>query len=542
MEEPLPIAPSAPGRGRRLAALVGVLILCGALRLWLVAHSDLIARDGTALVASAKRFDRDAVGEIKTSLFHPAYPASIVGVRRVLLACGADAEQVWTWDLSGQVVSLGAALLATLGLWLFAERLLNWPIAFVSVLLMSLTRKWSALGADVLADALAICFQVWGALLALIAAERLADGRKRALAWAAGVGVLTAAAYLVRPEAIFIGPVAASLWLANIARKRAPWRLSLAVVLLAALTAALCAGPYMLTIGAFSRKTSVLKFLPPPAASPTAASVWPLAASAGDSGVHQIIDQLTISLHLILSVLALVCVVTWLSTRVRRLRTPDRVRIFPSCDGVILMLAAVALPAGPLIHYAHIQKLSHRYLMFQALLLSPLAGAGLTILGQYLQIAADRLGRPVRQAQTVFAVIVAALAAGLMAHSLRPLHQGKGNFRTAAAFVREITTPDDFVASTEPWILHYGGRPGWYMQNKYLTRPGSLPRFLRNYNVTHFVFCRHRNPKEGELEVELDTPHLAHLRTFPPSDRSGTTIIVYRVERGEWGPRTPKRP
>lgn len=538
---PQPMAPTAPDRAMRRVALACVLVLCGGLRLWLVANTEVIARDGTELVAAARRLDRDAAKEIETGTFHPGYPACVVAVRRALAAFGLGGDDVWAWDLSGQLVSLVAALVATLGLWYFAEGVLTWRVAFLGVLVFSLTRKWSVLGADVLTDALAVCFQVWGAVLALTVARRLGAGQRRALVWAAGVGLCAAAGYLVRPEAIVMGAIAVSLWLTNLCRKRAPWRLSLAAMLITVVTTAVCAAPYMLAIGVFSRKTSVLQFIAAPAPRP-AAVMLPLAVAAAsdESSLYQLIGQFTTAQHLIVSFLVVICLVTWLGSRNRRIGLPQRVRIFPSVNGAILMLAAMVLSAVPLICYAGTYKLSHRYLMFQALLLSPLAGAGLAILGQWLQIAAGRIGFSVKQAKWFFAIAVAAMAAGLTIHALRPLHSGKANYRTAGAFVRRITTPDDLIAATEKWILHYSDRSEeWHLQALFVPTQRRMLKFLRTKGITHFIFCRHRNPKKGERQIDLDTPHLVHVRTFPPVDASGTTIIVYRVARRQWGPRKP---
>ena len=533
-ENPRPTVWPAPGRAKRLAALAGVLVACGSLRIWLVANTEVIGRDGMGLVAAARRFDRDAGEEIREGTVHPGYPACLAGVRRVLTAFGADAEAVWLWDLSGQIVSVAAALAATLGLWYFAGSVLPWPAGALGVLLISLTRKWSALGADVLGDALAVCFQVWAAVLALAAARALRARRKGALAWAAGVGLCAAAGYLVRPEAIVVGAIAVSLWLTNIFRKQAPVRLSLAAVLVAAATIAACTGPYMLAIGAFSNRASIQHYVAP--APPRAAAVaGPLAeVPGGGSSAHQLIDQFTIAQHLVVSFLAAVCLATWLAGRVPRVRVPDRVRVFPSPDGAILMFAAVVLSAGPLMHHAAAHKLSHRYLMFQAVLLSPLAGAGLVILGRWLQTGAARVGRSAWQGRLVSTLGAGVVVAVLAVHALRPLHVSKGNFRDAGAYVRSVTTGDDYVAATERWILYYSDRPGWFILPQYITKQGALLGFLRNWGVTHFVFCHHANPKEGESLVDLDTPRLVRLRTFPPDQAKGTTIVVYRVVRDGW--------
>ena len=539
-----------PRRGRRLWVVLGILAVCLAIRGRLIATSDLIARDGTEYVKYSQELSADPVEAAKRNRFHPGYPLAVLYAHRFLTYLGAP-HDITTWDLAGRLVSLAASLVATLGLLLFATRVLNWPAACIATLLFSVTRKWVSLGADVLTEAMAVAFLIWAMAFALMAAAQLRRSRARALVPAACVGLCAAASYLVRPEGLIVLPAVVSLWVTNMVAKRAPWRLSLAVILISLGTAATCAAPYVMMIGGLSKNLNILRLLPP--ATPLSAhgaatgTAWALAGTAAgfDSGLHKVFDQFVVAQHPILTVLAVVCLATWVGTKALKGRLPETVRIFPSKDGAILMLAMVALTVPMLMrHWAETRELSHRYLIPLAMVTVPLAGAGVLILRQRWLILSARLRWRREWASAAFCLGGAGLVVAMSVHALRPLHVGKDNHRQAARFLQGLVGPSDRVVTNEVWILHYAQVKGTHISPWFYVNERSMLHLLRwHYDrPTFVVFCERAKPNRLDTRTRPTDARFTHIRDFPSSvPGRGATVRIYRLSRQGWDRKPPRR-
>lgn len=131
-----------------------ILILAGGLvRIGMICQTAAISRDGIRYIQLARQFDTMAPQTLARSTdFHLGYSAALRGMYSLLRGMGCS-EEVETWDLAGQLVSLLSALLATAGLYAFGVLLLaNAHLCFMGVLLFTLGRKWSVIGSDVLSD------------------------------------------------------------------------------------------------------------------------------------------------------------------------------------------------------------------------------------------------------------------------------------------------------------------------------------------------------------------------------------------------------
>ena len=73
-DAPLPRQPldlPRPAWPRRLTALVLVLAVAAGIRLWLIAHTEVIARDGTILVQMARHWSDQGMAGLQNYTYHP---------------------------------------------------------------------------------------------------------------------------------------------------------------------------------------------------------------------------------------------------------------------------------------------------------------------------------------------------------------------------------------------------------------------------------------------------------------------------------------
>jgi hypothetical protein len=485
-------AAGARGGWRRRAGELGaILLLCAGLRVYILAGTEVIARDGPLYIAYARKLSAGYASAVKASPVHPGYPAAILGAQRLLRALGR-ADDVRTWELAGQAVALAASLAATAGLWLFAGRAFHWRIAALAALLFGLTRHWAALGADVLTDSLALCFEVWCVALAMLAAGGLRARRKRALAPAAAAGLCAGAAYLVRPEAVLAIGVAAAVWATAALARRAPWKLTLAAGAISLATAGAAAAPYALPIGAFTRKKTVEHFTRAPAERPVLACVAAAGGVPQPSARRPRLDNVTgafmEAMHTALFVLLCVWVGAWALGRLTEIRPLREAMVFPSLEGAAAFVAALALVV-PVVaaFYASENVITHRYLMFPAMLAAGFAAAGLDVYLDCCRRFWNWRRLPPRVTRDILGGFTAVLAAALALHAARPLHAGAGNILEAAAYLRARARPGDRLLVVDGRIPHYTGLPSLRTSRSLLKQPQHLLRFVRRRGFTYVV-------------------------------------------------------
>ena len=572
--------PSA-SRWRLAAALALVLAVSAGVRLWLIAHTEVIARDGTIFVLMARGWSDEGMVGFRGYTFHPGYPVAIAGVHRMLAGVTGRTDLA-SWDLSGQIVSLLLGLAATAGVWYFAGKVFNWQVAWMAALLFGVGRGWASLGSDALSDAPAIAFEIWSIVLALAAMDQLARGSPRMILPAAAAGVLAGVGYLVRPEALLVTVPAAALWVACRIRTRKNWSLTFGGIGAMAAGALACAAPYMIAIGGLTRKKSLEDFVTLPArlgdpsrplavpwpdavASPAAGGTMMLADAAGlpwayAEGLGKMAVNLFAAMHPVVAALAVVWLVTWIGDRALRLKALREVALRPRAAGVFLMVGCLAV-LGPFLigQYAKHGFMSHRYLMLPAALLSSLAGAGVWVLAVHAAKAFSRqpsqkpplqgepLARQARRGLTAAAArprktwflaagLTVAVTAGLVVHSLRPLHEGKLTFRLAGQTLGSMLRPGDFVLSDDSWVLHYSGAEGRLMDPA-VVQPEVLARLVRDAPATGSIYLVLNEMKAGETAPDREwlrhDPAFVPLETLRDSAPKKETVVfsVYRARR-----------
>jgi hypothetical protein len=447
-----------PQRSRAAAALavVALLVALLALRVVNVSRAEIIARDGCVYLQMAKDFSRLPAGEVlKHYEYHPGYSGLIHLAARAL-----HVDWPVGWEQVGLGLSVFFSLVGLLAVYLVARRAFDHRIAWITMLIVGLSSTWMEVSCDVLSDALAVSLAAMGIALGLEARRAVARQSGWSLVLAAGAAVCSGGAYLTRPEGLLAAAVAAVLLI------RAPHppcrrarRLQLASLgILIALTAALCL-PYMLAIGGITAKKGLSDFTAVPTGGlPLASAQMPADLL---SALRRGVDRLRAAAGTPMAVLMIVCLATWIGRYWLRLKLPERVVLTPRSPSPAV---AMFVPLGvlfPLLVALEYNLgspeqgyISSRHMLLPALMLSPLAGAGVAILVQWSLHLGRRAGlveRP-RLAWTCWTLGIACV---LAVEAFPVLHEGKRCHVRAGRTVLRQFGPGRRVLAPSSWVPFY---------------------------------------------------------------------------------------
>jgi hypothetical protein len=526
--------PTGPMK-RSVGVLVVLLLVAVGVRVWMMNHSETISKDGVGYVAMARAMAVDAGEAIRTHPRHPGYPSMILVSHALLRSVGVVDDSVEGWDIAGRWVSILASVAVLVGLWMLAVQGFDRRVAWITVLLSALARKWAAVGCDVLADPLSVAFQVWTGVAAIAAVRCYRDRSKRAALLVVLVGLGAAGAYYVRPEGGQIIIASGVCWLlcAGFRDRRWDWALISGGVALGVML--LVASPYMMTIGGLTCRKLHL-------GAPQASMVGGLLAARAPgtifwSAVSTFISQLTEAMHPILAGLGLGWLIGFTASRwgqhpvLMALVGPS-----PRRAPTVLVATSVVVLAGLTIPQ-HIASgmLSHRYLLFCAVGLSPLAGAGVVMVARLICHLAERLGWKVIPSLAIVLVLVP-VTAGLVFHGFQPLHETRTFLRRAGEYVAENAGPDDILLTDLGLVTHYADIPSvdipGYTQLtprrlflECATKREGCPTLLAIVNVP----LRHGHYNSPDLHSALDAdPRFERLETFTREDEK-EQVAIYRI-------------
>ena len=516
-------------RGRLFLTFLGLLCACAAVRVWVIARQEAISRDGTIYIRMAREWAGDPGAVVRKYDYHVGYPLAILGVHKLLAPMGAgDGRE--GWERAGQLVCLVSALAATVALWWFAGMTFGWRIAWIISLVFTCTRKWAYLGGDVLSDSLAMALETWAVVLALLALRKLRQGRWQALPLALGVGLCAGAGYQVRPEALAPVLVAVALWVAYQFRARMNRRLTAGAVLVAALSAALVAAPYMTAIGGLTKKKQM------PGLAQVADQAPPLAQVAGASSavpIRALLSQLVEAMHPVLFFLSVIWLAAWLGKRLPQLKPVTRPLPLPAGPPTFVALCAVAIMAPVLMTLqATAHYLSYRHAMFLGMMFMPSAGAGGIILMEWLSMPFGRHKDRARQVLTALGMVAA--IAGMFTQTLRPMHEGSGYFRQAAGYLAEVAGADDYVLANNSWLLHYSQVKGECIPAVDFTEQQVMNWVRDGSPAVTYLALSDRDLEENKppLLLHLNPPAFWLVRAFPQTaQKDPDTVRIYRVDR-----------
>ncbi|MBN1555652.1 MAG: hypothetical protein JXA11_12985 [Phycisphaerae bacterium] len=453
------ITTSLPTKQRpALSMLLGMLLVLTAVeaapRVWLIVNSDVIAQDGTYFLRAAKAIHAEGHKVWRELYVHPGYPAAVVAVHS-LLVDREDADDQGAWERAGQYVALTGSVLAIWAVWAFGAMIFrDVRIGFFGALLFGLGRKFASTGADVLSDSPMLCFAMWGLVLALRTSLDLRERRKRALFWSAGVGILSAAGYWVRPEGAVVLLIAVVTWGAIQLTRRLSWRLTLGAVAIAGVTAVLTAAPY-----GVSAKWNLKQFFGGLSSDSSCLLAW-LGASeltTKPAGL-QFISKFFEAQHPIPASLTCVYLLLWCVGRSRRAAViRATLPIMTRTGGTMIALSFVWIVPPIVLRYWSTGAMSHRYLFLSAAMLAGLPVAAIAGLARLatLRISEERKAKRIRQ--TIFAAAVLGLAIGLTCHTLRPLHDNHLYAKQAGVWLAERKQPGDRLLTDYFFVGYYSG-------------------------------------------------------------------------------------
>ncbi len=233
--------------GLIVVSLAGV-----AVRAYLIATTEIVARDGITFVKYAQGLRSDPIGEMRGQAQHPLYPTTVLVVHSLIGPVLAS-DPVFSWPLAGQIASLVGGMLAVWAAYALGRIMWDQRIGLITALFAALLPELCQVSGDALSDGLHLGLYLWGLALLL----RARQGNR--LRCAAAAALFSAAAFLVRPEG---GSILAIGLVAILTARRDwgwSWRRRVAGVTVMLVCFAVLAGPYMITVGRVIKKKNIFE-------------------------------------------------------------------------------------------------------------------------------------------------------------------------------------------------------------------------------------------------------------------------------------------
>lgn len=255
---PLPASSTDQPLGwRDLRLLALVILLSAGIRTWLIWHTSVPARDGIGFIRYAWQLQhapwRDVVRE---NAHPPGYPLTILAVSmpaRHLI----DGSEPLVMQMSAQAASCVAGILLVIPMFLLGRDLFNRRVGIGAAFLFQLLPVPVRITSDALSESVFLLLIV----TALVCAVRAMRSRSP---WAfAACGVLSALAYLTRPEGILVAVCTGTILLVGQAVplwRRSRREVALCVTSLA-LGSAVLVAPYMAAIGGLTNKPTARQIM-----------------------------------------------------------------------------------------------------------------------------------------------------------------------------------------------------------------------------------------------------------------------------------------
>jgi hypothetical protein len=230
----------------------------GAVKGWLVSHSEVLARDGVGYIQFAARLGKEPCGEVlRSEQQHPLYPLCILTAHQLLRHLTSNEADCLAWQTSAQLANLLGGVLLALPMFLMGRDLFDRRVGFWGALLFQILPVPARVTADSLSEGTYLLWVAWAMYLAIRGLQT------RNPPWFLLCGAAGAFAYLVRPEGALIIVLAGVmlLFMQIVHSWRLPWLRLPACVGGLALAAALTAAPYWYTIGHVSNKPATREFI-----------------------------------------------------------------------------------------------------------------------------------------------------------------------------------------------------------------------------------------------------------------------------------------
>jgi hypothetical protein len=249
--------PTAPSRLSSWLAWTLLIAAALGLRLWVIARTEVAARDSIGFIRYALRFESEPLTKVlKEGEQPPGYPATVWLVSRAVRAWRGDTSPE-TMVLSCQLASALMAALSVIPTVLLGRELGGRNLGWIAAAIFLCLPAWLRLTSDGVTEG---AFVFWLATALWLGFRGL---RKPAVETFLYCGLATGAAYLTRPEGLEVVLAVGAVLAARqaIASFRQPWHrvVSQSVALACGLLVLL--GPYVAVIGRLSNKNTTTAIL-----------------------------------------------------------------------------------------------------------------------------------------------------------------------------------------------------------------------------------------------------------------------------------------
>jgi len=538
---------------RDLGLLLLLLLLAGGVRFWLIARTEVAARDGIGFVRYALQLESQPWSQVlRDSQQHPGYPILLMLVSWPVRYFSGVTDCV-SMQLSAQLTSGLAGLLLVIPMYFLGRELFDRKAGFWGAALFQCLPVSSRVMSDALSEATFLLFCAMALLLAVRAM------RTRSVLGFLACGLCGGFAYLTRPEGalvvaatglVLLGIQANRLW-------RWPAKRLLACGTSLALGGLLMGGPYVLITGSLTNKPTPRAMMqraqavrpggesnppvvePEPSRPQSALMRGPLLASIlavyAPEGAQ---DRRWWALQAIgtevargyLYVIGIPVLVGMWWFRGRMHQVPGAWVLLVLCLLQTLVLWRLAVVVG---------YVADRHVLLLVLCGVFTAAAATSNIGMWLgtlvsRIALGSKGRP-GQSATVASCLSVLLLLGQtgfgLPESLKPLHANRAGHRAAGEWLAKNSIPADPIEDPFCWAHFYANRVFW---------EGKTPPAPPGYKPTQYVVIEHSEHDHTRLPTMERALRLAaqgHAVYHWPTNKSeeDSKVLVYAIP-----PQNPK--
>lgn len=433
-----------------------VLLLALSMRIWIVARSEVAARDSIGFIKYGLRYENEPFAKVlREAEQPPAYPIAVLVASWPVRAMMSGVTPS-TMMLSAQIASAFFGTLLVLPMIGLGTELFNRRFGLVAAALFQALPAWVKLTSDGLSESTFLFFVATGLWLA---ARAFRTGSAMSFVYC---GLATGCAYLARPEGAelvpAVGVVIISMWLWR------KWSFRLSAIYSAALVAGflVCFGPFVAITGRITNKPTGRFLLGDPAAEKSYFTVGQAPLSFAPPLAVWWHDQTDRHKNrLIWAGEALVLEVLW-SSRILGFSL--------ACFGWLFWIKRVVNPPGgwvlvvlAVIHSllllrmtSAIGYLSERHTALIVLTGTYPATLGLFMLTEVLMVQSwfpTRLNQPV----LLTIAVAAALLTGM--NSLKkPLHYNRAGHRKAGEWLAQNAPAESGICDPFCWAQYFAGR------------------------------------------------------------------------------------
>jgi hypothetical protein len=440
--------------GSKLSAyrpLAVILLAATALQFVLLVRLPTISADGIIFTELARDLAASPIEAMRKQDQHPGFQAMLLGSTWVVKALGYRATPE-SWMAGGIIPSFVLGLLSVAVVWFFARDLFDSQVANVAALVFAVLPIPRASAVDAQSDTSHAFFY-------LVAAWMATTGLPSGNLWRlAAAGLVSGAAYWIRPEGLEVALVALPCLVWQSFAARWPWRRRIAAFAALAGTAFLVAAPYVVVSGKFTSKqlpgaiakitrlqedvaTGTSQPAPAPSVMPEHRQTTPITLSLVGVALAALVNSLCQGFKFVFIPFYIFgnVALVW--------RRPAGIQIvFLALLGAthIAVLTALHVFSG---------YIAHRHVIPLVGLAMPFVGLGVVETGTWL-------ARRLRASPAICtAAIVAASCAIVLPYTLRRLNREFLPVIEATRWIEARAEPDSGIVCNSPYVGFYGTHP-----------------------------------------------------------------------------------